>query len=271
MRLWKRLIALAIISATAGLATAQEGQPKLIDTLVHYNGELGVLQALLLKMNQVDGLAFLCVTRKGLPQARRFIHDHPDRFIGFGEVNLDDSDILQQVDRLHRDGFLGLGEISATKRNYDDRAYWPIYERAQRYHMILHFHTGVVLRENPEKAQDISFDRMRASRLDLIARRFPGLTIIGAHLGNPDYAEAAEVGRWDPNLYFDISGSTLIKKRDDYAFFKTIFWWTGVKSLHTPPSTASAFEKLVFGSDVFNGDIAEFDVELARYHRMLDD
>jgi predicted TIM-barrel fold metal-dependent hydrolase len=225
---------------------------------------------LLEKMNQVDGLAFLCVTRKGLPEARGFIREHPDRFRGFGEVDLDDADILQQVDRLHRDGFVGLGEISSTKRNYDDRSYWPIYERAQKYHMILHFHTGVVLREDPEHAQDVGFDRMRASRLDLIARRFPGLIIIGAHLGNPDYAEAAEVARWDPNLYFDVTGSTLIKKQNDYTFFNSIFWWTGVNSLHTPSSNANAFEKLVFGSDVFNGDIAEFDLELARYHKMLD-
>jgi predicted TIM-barrel fold metal-dependent hydrolase len=271
MKPYKKLIALVLISATAGLVSAQEHEPKLIDTLMHYNGESGVLPKMLDKMEQVDGLAFLCVTPKGLSEARKFIHDHPDRFVGFGEVNLDDRDILQQIDRLHRDGFLGLGEISSTKQNYDDRTYWPIYERAQKYHMILHFHTGVVLREDPRQAQDVSFDRMRASRLDLIARRFPGLIIIGAHLGNPDYAEAAEIARWDPNLYFDITGSTLIKKKDDYAFFKSIFWWTGIASLHTPTSNASAFEKLVFGSDVFNGDIAEFDLELTRYHKMLDD
>jgi uncharacterized protein len=41
-------------------------------------------------------------------------------------------------------------------------------------------------------------------------------------------------------------------------------------SPHTPPSGASAFEKLVFGSDVFGGELEEFDNALARYHAMLD-
>jgi len=117
---------------------------------------------------------------------------------------------------------------------------------------------------------DVSSDRMRVATLDLIARRFPKLTIIGAHLGNPDYAWAGEIGRWNPNLYFDVSGSTLIKKQEDYTFFKSIFWWSSVASPHTPKSSASAFEKLVFGSDVFGGELEEFDRELDRYHRMLD-
>jgi predicted TIM-barrel fold metal-dependent hydrolase len=112
---------------------------------------------------------------------------------------------------------------------------------------------------------------MRVATLDLIARRFPKLTIIGAHLGNPDYAWAGEIGRWNPNLYFDVSGSTLIKKQEDYKFFRSIFWWTSVASPHTPKSAGSAFEKLVFGSDVFEGDLGEFDRELDRYHRMLNE
>ena len=136
--------------------------------------------------------------------------------------------------------------------------------------MILLFHTGIVNRTHPDVPSDISSDRMRVATLDLIARRFPKLTIIGAHLGNPDYAWAAEIGRWNPNLFFDLSGSTLIKKEQDYGFFRSIFWWTGTASPHTPKAGGSAFEKIVFGSDVFDGDIEEFDRELSRYHRMLD-
>ena len=55
-----------------------------------------------------------------------------------------------------------------------------------------------------------------------------------------------------------------------YGFFRSVFWWTGVASPHTPASGADAFEKLVFGSDVFGGDVQEFDLALARYHAMLD-
>jgi len=225
---------------------------------------------LLAKLNAVDGLGILLTTPKGFPQARTFIREHPDRLIGFGDIKLDDPDVLNQIDSFHREGFRGLGEITSSQKNYDDRAYWPIYDRAAKYHMILLFHTGAVNRQNPEQAADVSFDRMRATRLDLIARHWPTLIIIGAHLGNPDYAEAAEIGRWDPNLYFDLSGSSLIKKRDDYGFFRSIFWWTGIVSPHTPAGNPDAFEKLVFGSDVFHGELGEFDDSQARYHAMLD-
>jgi uncharacterized protein len=266
----KSLKIAALITLLPCLLSAQDHAPKLIDVHVHFNGEPGVLQTMLGKLNQVDGMAILLATPKGLPEAQSFVHEHPDRFIGFCDVKLDDPDALQQVDHCHQIGFRGLGEITSTKRNYDDPAYWPIYDRAQKYGLILLFHTGIVQRLHPEQSEDVSFDRMRATRLDLIARKFPDVTIIGAHLGNPDYAEAAEVARWDPNLYFDVSGSTLIKKQNDYAFFKSIFWWSGLQSPHTPNSNTSAFEKLVFGSDVFGGDVAEFDRELDRYHRMLD-
>jgi predicted TIM-barrel fold metal-dependent hydrolase len=93
--------------------------------------------------------------------------------------------------------------------------------------------------------------------------------IIGAHLGNPDYAWAAEISRWNPNLFFDLSGSTLIKKRENPGFWKEIFWWSGVVSPHTPKNAPSAFEKIVFGSDIFGGEIAEFDRELELYRNML--
>jgi uncharacterized protein len=264
-----RLCALVLLLAPLSVL-AQTHVPKLIDVHIHYDGEPGVLESLLDKLNVADGLAFLLTTPNGFPHATRFIHEHPDRFIGFGDIKLDDPNVLQEIDRFHAAGFRGLGEISSTLRAYDDRAYWPIYDRADKYHMILLFHTGIVNRLHPEQPADISFDRSRVTRLDLIARHWPKLTIIGAHLGNPDYAEAGEIGRWDPNLYFDASGTTLIKKKDDYGFFRSIFWWTGVASPHTPASGASAFEKLVFGSDVFGGDVQEFDLALARYHTMLD-
>jgi uncharacterized protein len=264
---WIAVLGLLFMSSSV---IAQSHAPKLIDVHVHYNGEPGFLEQLLDRLNATDGLAFLLTTPNGFSQAGKFIQEHPDRLIGFGDIRLDDPNALSEIDRFHQAGFRGLGEITTTLKNYDDPAYWPLYDRADKYHMILLFHTGIVNRLHPEEPADISFDRSRVTRLDLIARHWPKLTIIGAHLGNPDYAEAGEIGRWDPNLYFDVSGTTLIKKKDDYRFFRSIFWWTGIVSPHTPPSGTSAFEKLVFGSDVFGGDLQEFDSARARYHAMLD-
>ena len=268
----KKTVFLALLLLLAGLPSllAQTHPPKLVDAHMHYDGEPGFLEKLLARLDAVDGVAFLLTTPKAFDQAKPFIDKHPDRLIGFGDIKLDDPQALELIDRFHAAGFRGLGEMSSPLKNYDDRGYWPIYQRAEQYGMIVLFHTGIVNRPDPSVAADISVDRMRPTTLDGIARRFPKLTVIGAHLGNPDYAWAAEIARWNPNLYFDLSGSSLIKKQDDYTFFKSIFWWSGVVSPHTPKSGTSAFEKLVFGSDVFNGEIEEFDREIERYHKMLD-
>jgi uncharacterized protein len=261
---------LILLTVSLCVCWCQGVQPKLIDCHVHHNGSNDFLDKLVTKLEGVQGMAMLITAPKDLHAVSEFMKSHPDRLVGLGEIQLDAPDVLETIDQFHSAGFRGLGEITKPQYSYDDRRYWPVYERAEKYGMILLFHTGIVNRTHPQIPEDASSDRMRVSTLDLIARRFPKLTIIGAHLGNPDYAWAAEIGRWNPNIYFDVSGSTLLKKQEDYSFFKSIFWWTSVASPHTPKSNATAFEKLVFGSDVFEGDLGEFDRELERYHRMLD-
>ena len=251
-------------------ASAQSVAPKIIDCHVHYNGDPEFVHKLLNKLDTVDGLAFLLVPPADLATAKPLIDAAPNRLVGFGSIDLDDPRALELVDEFHAAGFRGLGELETPLKQFYDPSYWPIYERAEKYGMIILFHTGIVMRVNPKIPVDASIERMRVTTLDGVARRFPGITLIGAHLGNPDYAWAGELARWHPNLYFDVSGSTLIKLQNNYAFFNSIFWWSGVESPHTPQSAANAFEKLVFGSDVFGGDLEEFDRALARYHKMLD-
>jgi uncharacterized protein len=270
------LFSVVLISmGSLGASNAQTTAPRIVDTLVHYKltndqGDPGFLDELVAKLDSVNGVAIISTTPEDLGTLVAFIKQHPNRLKCQGRLSLDDPAAVDLVDLFHAAGCVGLGEILGPLKNFDDRSYWPIYARAEQYGMILHFHTGIVNRLTPEVPSDVSVDRMRATALDGIARRFPKLTIIGAHMGNPDYAWAAEEARWDPNLYFDLSGSSLIKKQDDPGFWKSIFWWSGVTSPHTPAGEHDAYERLVFGSDVAAGDLQEFDLELARYHKMLD-
>ena len=264
------LLAILPLALFCASASAQTVAPKLIDCHVHYNGDPEFIHKLLAKLESVDGLAFLLVRHDNLATAKPLIDKAPNRLIGFGDIDLDDPRALELVDEFHAAGFRGLGEMETPLKQFYDPSYWPIYERAEKYGMIILFHTGIVMRVNPKIPVDVSIERMRVTTLDGVARHFPGITLIGAHLGNPDYAWAGELARWHPNLYFDLSGSTLIKTQNNYTFFNSIFWWSGVESPHTPKSAANAFEKIVFGSDVFGGDLEEFDLALARYHKMLD-
>lgn len=83
-----------------------------------------------MKLNWADGLACLLTAPAALPQAQAFIRQYPNLLIGFGDINLDAPNVLEQVDRFHASGLRGFGDIEYTRRNYDIRAYWPVYERA---------------------------------------------------------------------------------------------------------------------------------------------
>jgi len=112
------------------------------------------------------------------------------------------------------------------------------------------FHTGIVLRKNFDRPEDVASGRMRPIHLEEIARRFPKITLLGAHCGNPEYEWAAEISRWNPNIFFDLSGSTLIKMRERLSDFRKIFWWSGTdEGTETPNNDPSAYIKIVFGSD----------------------
>jgi predicted TIM-barrel fold metal-dependent hydrolase len=126
-----------------------------------------------------------------------------------------------------------------------------VYELANQYGWIVMFHTGIVLRRHFYESENVASYRIRAFHLEEIARRFPRLTVIGAHCGNPEYEWAAEVARWNPNVFFDLSGSTLTKMSGRLEEFKKFFWWSGQEGwkTETPANDSSAFIKLVFGSD----------------------
>jgi uncharacterized protein len=175
---------------------------------------------------------------------------HPAQIVPFGFVDLDAQDAVQQVKEFHELGFRGLGELEFVKKPYTDAAYMPVYELANQYGWVVLFHTGIVLRRKFDVAEDVASYRMRAFHLEEIARRFPKITVIGAHCGNPEYEWAAEVARWNPNVFFDLSGSTLVKMHDRLADFRKIFWWSGTdEGTQSPDNDPSAFAKLVFGSD----------------------
>ena len=144
----------------------------------------------------------------------------------------------------------------------------PVYQLAIRYSWVILFHTGIVLRQKFEEPEDVASYRMRAFHLEEIARRFPKITVLGAHCGNPEYEWAGEVARWNPNVFFDLSGSTLTKMHDRLGDLRKIFWWTGTKwGTKTPEDDPSAFVKLVFGSDEGLDGIAP---ALDQYRAMFD-
>ena len=185
---------------------------RIVDVHVHFDEKKSSFIGDLLRLSDRLNLTACVLT----PFAYRKVvaevaSQHPVQIVPFGSVDLDAPDVVKQVEELHAMGYRGLGEMEFVKKPYNDSSYFPVYEVANRHGWIVLFHTGIVLRKNFDEPEDVASGRMRPIYLEEIARRFPKITILGAHCGNPEYEWAAEIARWNPNVFFDLSGSTLSK------------------------------------------------------------
>jgi len=256
--------------ASRGAKEASGGQNgRVVDIHVHFDEKNTNYIEDFLRVSDRLKLTALMLTpfanRKVVAEAAR---KHSKQIVPFGFVDLDAPDVVRQVEELHDLGYRGLGELEFVKKPYNDPSYFPVYDLANRYGWILLFHTGIVLRQKFDEPEDVASGRMRPIHLEEIARRFPKITVLGAHCGNPEYEWAAEVARWNSNVFFDLSGSTLTKMHSRLADFKRIFWWSGLpQDSKTPDDDTSAFVKIVFGSDT---DLNSIESVMEQYHAMFE-
>lgn len=180
---------------------------------------------------------------------------YPDVFIGYGRVSVDDPGAVRQIKDFHENGFLGM-KFHSPRKNWDDPSYFQVYRLCEEYGMHMLFHTGITSRRITDSTPRYgSMARMRPVYLDAITRQFPNTTIQGAHFGNPWYDEAAEIARWNPNLYFDITGSSLFKfvELGKLGIMSEYLWWAQWDGQdvnpHTPQGGPGAWEHIVFGVD----------------------
>ncbi len=250
-------------------AAATGVKSRVVDIHTHFDpGNPNYLNEFL-KMSEELNLTGCMLTpfehRKAVAEAGK---KYPRQIVPFGYVDLDAPDVVKQVTELHSLGYRGLGELEFVKKQYNDSSYFPVYELANRYQWVVLFHTGIVAREKFKEPEDVASFRMSAVYLEEIARRFPKITVIGAHCGNPDYQWAAEIARWNPNVFFDLSGSTLRKLGGRLDEFLKYFWWTNTdEGTETPNNDPSAFTKVVFGSDTSPKNVGHV---LSQYYAMFE-
>jgi uncharacterized protein len=233
-------------------ATEAAANDRIVDIHVHFDEkDPNFFRDLMTVAQRINLTACVLTPYANRAQVADAAKQHPKHIVPFGFIDLDAPDVLSQVKDFHSLGYRGLGELEFVKKPYVDPSYMPVYELANQYGWVVMFHTGIVLRRTADQPENVASHRMRAFYLEEIARRFPKLTVIGAHCGNPEYEWAAEVARWNPNVFFDLSGSTLTKMSSRLEDFKRIFWWSGQGEWKTatPANDPSAFIKLVFGSD----------------------
>lgn len=253
------------LDARASSALAQAKPPRrfIIDSHQHYQSAADYIERLVKHYRPRNAMACVLTPMSGFDLVKKAAADYPDVVIPYGRIDVDASEALSEIDKFADAGFKGI-KMHTPRHNWDDPIYFPLYARLQHRKLVALFHTGIA--SHIERPQYTSMARMRPSYLDTIARAFPELYIQGAHLGNPWYEEAAEAARWCPRLYFDVTGSSLIKKEKNLAVFKEYLWWEG-PTPHSSPHAVYAFEKLVFGTDE---PPEQIDNMLGRYEALLD-
>jgi predicted TIM-barrel fold metal-dependent hydrolase len=145
---------------------------------------------------------------------------------------------------------------------YGDERYWPMYGRLEELGAPAVFHTGYLgFREREDRP--VRIEHMRAAQIDVIARRFPDLTILMAHFSNPWWEEAWKISWTRENVYADLSGGTALHR-------STRMW----AEMFAPDGQLleGSIRKLCFGSDVryFNEGQFPFEPYLAFHDRIFD-
>lgn len=187
----------------------------IIDIHNHYWGGKDFLKKLLENMDKagVDKVCLSGLGINGLPgndAVEKAFKEYPDRIIGFGVI-LPGRAPFEKVDELYSKGFKGLKMTIPTKR-YDHEDFMLYYQKAEDYGMPILFHTGVIASFKEDKDLGTTSSYMRPVYLDKIARVFPKLKIIVAHMGDPWFLEAYRVAQYCPNMWLDISGLAIFVK-----------------------------------------------------------
>jgi len=215
-----------------------------IDAHVHISTREGCIDELLKAMDDNDIDRSVVFDTEDNENCLKAAAAHPDRLIPFGHIRWG-RDHPRQMAELRDQGVRGM-KVIRPAHNYNDERLLPYWDAAEALDLPCLVHTGIVARHDEDKQARVDTSRMKVIWLDAVCRWFPDLTIIAAHMGNPDHEEAAMMARWHPNFYFDLSGSSLLHRSHDY--FRQLFWWDKPTRFSTR-SPWRPFDKMVFSSD----------------------
>lgn len=233
----------------------------IIDSHMHYEATDEWEKSFLEIYTRHNAMACLLIPMEDTDRGIAFAKAHPDRVIPYAEIDIDSPSVVDDINKVHGMGFRGLGELFANgRRDYNDPEYDTIWALAEKLGMPVAPHTGIL--------SNGTMSNMRPAFLADIAAMHPNLFIHGAHFGNPWYEEAAEATRRNKNLCFDLSGSSLIKKENDPAYWAQWLWWTdALGKPHIPKDAVPAWEKILFATDEGPDALEE---NIRRFNKALD-
>lgn len=161
-----------------------------------------------------------------------YVNKHPDELIGFAGIDPTEPEEAIQEMRRARDelGMKGLALAPAAQNFHPmHSAALGIYQEAVRLGLPIMFHQGLYF------SAESKMEYARTALLDDVAREFPDLRIVVAHLGYPWVDETVVLIGKHANVFADISG-LLLRPWQAYNTLLTAYQF-------------GVMDKLLFGSD----------------------
>ena len=176
----------------------------------------------------------------------KIAREYPEVFIPLAKVDLWDAPgDPETIRRFAGEGFRALKCIYPYYE-YDHDYYMPLYQAAAECGLPILFHTGNFRASAADRElRRPVLKNMSPLNIDRIARSFPELRIVIAHLGTTFWRrEAAEMIKLHDNVYADLAGSGSwqdLSAADVVDLLR--------RSIHLYNGDFSGFAKLVLGSD----------------------
>jgi hypothetical protein len=160
------------------------------------------------------------------------VKKHPQRLIAFAGIDPRRNQATELVERFLKElGMKGIKFHTAAGFYPNDKACYPIYEKALEYGVPVLLHTGEVLKP-------LYFKYCQPIYVQEVAMDFPDLPIVLAHTGGCWYPEAVAICSNTANVYLDLSvwQARLLRPLEFYRALRTL--------LDSVP-----WQRVLFGSD----------------------
>jgi predicted TIM-barrel fold metal-dependent hydrolase len=174
----------------------------------------------------VEGLkSFLDAARIDNGQVADLVKKHPNRFVGFGSINLSRNqkyveEKIKEIDRLGLKGVKLIPTLQFFNPVKADQNMQRLFEYCEKEEKIITYHTGCdpYVWEEPHFSQDANPEYLKS-----IIESYESVQVILAHMGcysskSPGIwlDEALELGKENENVWYDIAAVPYVVTREKF-------------------------------------------------------
>ena len=120
----------ASLAGSEASTKVQSKEPDfIIDSHIHCGGTDAWVDEMLRVFRPRKVIACVLTRMEHMELMRKAAQDHPDVFIPYGRVDLDDENAVREVEAFHKNGFVGM-KFHSPQKDYDDPGYFQVYRCA---------------------------------------------------------------------------------------------------------------------------------------------